>query len=142
MIGAFALGWLSDRVGRRPVLLICLLWYVQPHPLQPLTTSLTHTTAPTHTTTHNLSLTHINYSSAISLTATVFVNSLWSLMLIRGVAGLFAGSIATACSYISDVTKPAGRGQFLGYIGIPIGLVRVRVRVGFRFRFRFRAGTC
>ena len=44
-------------------------------------------------------------------------------MLTRGVAGLFAGSIGTAISYISDVTLPAGRGQFLGYIGIPIGLV-------------------
>ena len=44
-------------------------------------------------------------------------------MLTRGVAGLFAGSIGTGISYISDVTLPAGRGQYLGYIGIPIGLV-------------------
>lgn len=62
------------------------------------------------------------FCSATSLTATIFVNSLWSLMLTRGIAGLFAGSVSTAASYISDVTLKPGRAQYMGYIGIPIGL--------------------
>ena len=57
MIGAFVLGTLSDRMGRRPILLVCLLM------------------------------------SGLSLGATVFTNSVWSLTLVRSFAGLFAGSL-------------------------------------------------
>jgi DHA1 family tetracycline resistance protein-like MFS transporter len=80
------LGAVSDRYGRRPVLLICL--------------------------------TILGLSSL----ATVFVQSLAGLVLIRMLAGLASGDIPAAVAYIADITPPAGRAKQFGLVGAMFGL--------------------
>eukprot|EP00750_Incisomonas_marina_P004695 INCI13491.4.p1 GENE.INCI13491.4~~INCI13491.4.p1 ORF type:complete len:548 (-),score=72.42 INCI13491.4:428-2071(-) len=86
MIGAFVLGTLSDRMGRRPILLVCLLM------------------------------------SGLSLGATVFTNSVWSLTLVRSFAGLFAGSLPIGITYIGDVVEPSHRPKFMGFVGFAVSM--------------------
>jgi hypothetical protein len=86
MIGAFVLGSLSDRVGRRPVLLVCL------------------------------------FMSGVTLGATVVTDSVWSLTVVRSLAGLFAGSLPIGITYVGDVVEPKYRPQFMGYVGFALSL--------------------
>lgn len=85
-VGSPVLGRLSDRVGRRPVLLASLL------------------------------------GSAISFVLSGLATSLLWLVLARGLAGLFGGSIAAAQAYIADITQPAERARYMGLLGASIGL--------------------
>ncbi len=80
------LGGLSDRFGRRPILLVCL--------------------------------TILGLASL----ATVFVQSLAGLLLIRMFAGLASGDIPAAVAYIADITPPAGRAKRFGLVGAMFGL--------------------
>jgi DHA1 family tetracycline resistance protein-like MFS transporter len=86
LVGASVLGRLSDRVGRRPVLLMSLA------------------------------------GSAASLVLSGLAHSLWLLLVARGLAGLFGGSIAAAQAYIADVTAPEERAKYMGLLGASIGL--------------------
>jgi DHA1 family tetracycline resistance protein-like MFS transporter len=80
------LGAVSDRYGRRPVLLTCL--------------------------------TVLGLSSL----ATVFVQSLTGLFLIRMFSGLASGDIPAAVAYIADITPAAQRAKRFGLIGAMFGL--------------------
>jgi DHA1 family tetracycline resistance protein-like MFS transporter len=84
--GAFLLGRLSDRLGRRPVLLTCLA------------------------------------GASLAFLATGMAESLIGLVLARGFAGLFAGSISTAQAYVADVTRPEERARYMGLVGASIGM--------------------
>lgn len=84
--GAFVLGRISDRLGRRPVLLTCLL------------------------------------GASLAFFATGMAGSLIGLILARGFAGFFAGSISTAQAYVADVTRPEERARYMGLVGASIGL--------------------
>lgn len=86
LFGAPLLGRLSDRLGRKPVLVTSLL------------------------------------GSAAAYVATGVADSLPTLMAARALAGLFAGSIATAQAYVADVTAPHERAKYMGFIGAAIGL--------------------
>ncbi len=86
LVGAPLLGRLSDRLGRKPVLLASLL------------------------------------GSALAYVATGLSDSLLTLMAARALAGLFAGSIATAQAYVADVTTPQERAKYMGLIGASIGM--------------------
>lgn len=86
IVGAPLLGRLSDRFGRRPVLLLALA------------------------------------GSTVSLALTGLATTLPLLLLARGFAGLFAGSISTAQAYAADVTTPADRAKAMGMIGASIGV--------------------
>jgi len=85
-LGASFLGRLSDRIGRRPVLLASLA------------------------------------GSAISLTLSGLATSLLGLVLARGLAGLFGGSIAAAQAYVADSTSREERARYMGLLGASIGL--------------------
>ncbi len=85
-LGASILGRLSDRVGRRPVLLASLA------------------------------------GSAASLALSGVAGSLVVLLLARGLAGLFGGSIAAAQAYVADSTTPEERAKYMGLLGAAIGL--------------------
>lgn len=80
------LGGLSDRVGRRPVLIVCLL---------------------------GASGAYLLLGMASSLSVLVVAVTL---------AGLAAGTQATAQAYIADITKPEDRAGKLGMIGAAFGL--------------------
>ncbi len=84
--GAPVVGWLSDRFGRRPVLLVALA------------------------------------GSAVSLALAGFASSLTMLIVARGLAGLFGGSIAAAQAYVADVTRPDERSKYMGLLGASIGM--------------------
>jgi DHA1 family tetracycline resistance protein-like MFS transporter len=86
LVGAPIWGRLSDRVGRRPVLLATLV------------------------------------GSTISLAATGFSDSLFTLLVARALAGLFAGSLSTAQAAVADVSAPADRARSLGLLGATIGV--------------------
>ena len=85
-LGASVLGRLSDRIGRRPVLLASLA------------------------------------GSAVSLVLSGLATSLLTLILARGLAGLFGGSIAAAQAYVADSTTPKERARYMGFLGASIGL--------------------
>jgi DHA1 family tetracycline resistance protein-like MFS transporter len=86
LVGAPLLGRLSDRLGRKPVLVASLL------------------------------------GSTIAYVATGLADSLVTLMAARALAGLFAGSIATAQAYVADVTTGEDRAKYMGLIGASIGM--------------------
>ncbi|MEM7353311.1 MAG: MFS transporter [Acidobacteriota bacterium] len=86
MVGATWLGQLSDRFGRRPILLMSLV------------------------------------GSAAGLVLCGLATSLVALCLARAVAGLFGGSVSIAQAYVADVTSPAERPRYMGFIGASIGL--------------------
>ena len=86
LVGAPLLGRLSDRLGRKPVLVVSLL------------------------------------GATVAYVATGLADSLLSLMAARALAGLFAGSIATAQAYVADVTTPGERAKYMGMVGAAIGL--------------------
>lgn len=60
--------------------------------------------------------------SGLSLAATVVTNSVWSLILVRSFAGLFAGSLPIGITYIGDVVEQAQRPKYMGYVGFAVSL--------------------
>lgn len=79
-------GSLSDRFGRRPILLLCLGAEI---------------------------FLYILFAQ---------VKSFEFLLIVRGLCGLFGGSISTASAYLSDITPPEKRSQSMGLIGAGFGL--------------------
>lgn len=59
--------------------------------------------------------------SALALTATALADTLWGMLIARAIAGLCAGSIATAQAYIADVTEEKERAKYMGMLGAAIG---------------------
>jgi len=86
MVGSIFLGRLSDRYGRKPILLISLLGQC---------------------------------GGAIVLALS---NSIYLLILGRGISGLCGGSVGVAQAYVSDCTPPKERSKFMGMIGAALGL--------------------
>ena len=80
------LGKLSDRVGRRPVLLMSVI------------------------------------GTSFGFVVMGFAQTLWVLFAARIIDGISGGNISTAQAYIADVTDPAERAKFMGFIGAAFGL--------------------
>ncbi len=93
-IGAPVLGALSDRFGRRPVLIISQIGSAVGYIILGLSTQL-----PLHPTL-----------------------TLVLVYLSRVIDGVSGGNISTAQAYISDVTTPANRARGMGVIGMALGL--------------------
>jgi MFS family permease len=89
------LGALSDRFGRRPVLLLCLL---------------------------GASVSYLLFGIADRFIFLGVEVVLAVLFIARIFAGVTGGSIATAQAYIADVTTPEDRAKGLGLIGAAFGL--------------------
>ncbi|NTU84772.1 MAG: TCR/Tet family MFS transporter [Chloroflexales bacterium] len=89
------LGALSDRFGRRPVLLLSLL---------------------------GAGLSYILFGMADRFTPLGAEAVLGVLFISRIIAGITGGSISTAQAYIADVTTPENRARGLGMIGAAFGL--------------------
>jgi MFS family permease len=85
-VGSAMWGRLSDRFGRRPILLICLA------------------------------------GTSLAFLANAMAPTLAWLLALRVLAGLFAGSIATAQAYVADVTAPEQRAKYLGWLGASMGM--------------------
>lgn len=90
----FAPAWgrLSDRIGRRPVILI---------------------------SNAGSSISYVLFALASSLTGT---NGLWLLLCSRIFAGICGNSLSVANAYIADITPPEKRTQRMGLIGMAFGL--------------------
>jgi DHA1 family tetracycline resistance protein-like MFS transporter len=104
LVGSPLLGRLSDRLGRRPVLLISVLGtlvgYLFLGFAAPIGEGLAHLIAPA--------------------AANIFV--LGVLFFARILDGLTAGNLTVAQAYISDVTDEKNRARGLGMIGAAFGL--------------------
>lgn len=59
--------------------------------------------------------------SSLALLATALADTLWGMLVARAIAGLCAGSIATASAYVSDVTREDERAKYMGMLGAAIG---------------------
>jgi multidrug resistance protein len=86
-------GRLSDRVGRRPVLLISTAGAAMSYALFAIASGLENNTA-----------------------------ALWALLLARTFAGICGGNITVAQAYIADITPPEDRSRKMGLIGMAFGL--------------------
>jgi len=86
-------GRLSDRIGRRPVLLISTLGAAGSYVLFALSSGLEQHTA-----------------------------ALWLMVLSRAFAGICGGNITVAQAYIADITPPEERSKKMGLIGMAFGL--------------------
>jgi DHA1 family tetracycline resistance protein-like MFS transporter len=91
-IFAPALGRLSDRIGRRPVLL---------------------------TSTAGAAISYVIFAYGSGLQGHA---ALWVLFLSRAVAGACGANITVAQAYIADITPPADRSRKMGLIGMAFGL--------------------
>ncbi|MBH8561519.1 MFS transporter [Nostoc sp. CENA67] len=60
--------------------------------------------------------------SVIAYIGLGIANSLWVLFIVRSLAGMMAGNIATAQAYIADITTPTNRARGMGIIGAAFGL--------------------
>src|SRR5688500_131819 len=97
-IGAPVLGMLSDRYGRRPVLVLSQVGSAAGYVLLGVATTL----GQRGTITPELML------------ALVYVS--------RVIDGFTGGNISTAQAYVSDVTTPANRAKGMGVLGAAFGL--------------------
>lgn len=90
----FAPAWgrLSDRIGRRPVLLVSTAGAVASYLLFAWATTFTGATA------------------------------LWLIILSRALAGIAGANITVAQAYIADITPPEQRSKRMGLIGMAFGL--------------------
>ncbi len=78
-------GW-SDKIGRRPIILLSLL------------------------------------GGAGSYLVFGFATNFWTLVVARGLAGLFGGNISAAHAYIADITTEKDRSKGMGMLGAAFGL--------------------
>lgn len=85
-------GRLSDRVGRRPILLISLLGEV---------------------------ISYVIFAVASTKTGT---SGLWLLLASRTFAGICGGNITVAQAYVADITPPEQRSAKMALIGVAFGL--------------------
>jgi DHA1 family tetracycline resistance protein-like MFS transporter len=112
LIGAPVLGRLSDRHGRRPVLLISIagtvLGFVLLGLAEPLGTWLA-SLLPTSLIGENLA----------TASNTIILGILFSSRLLDGITG---GNISVAQAYITDITTEENRARGLGLIGAAFGL--------------------
>lgn len=95
LIGSPILGLISDRVGRRPVLIFSQLGSVT------------------------------GYLILAAATAIGWANPLHGLLLVyisRVVDGFSGGNVSTAHAYVSDVTAPADRARAMGILGAAFGI--------------------
>ena len=92
-------GRLSDRIGRRPVLLVSTAGAAVAYAL-------------------------FAYASGLAKVEgqAVNVSALWLLAAARGFAGLCGGNITVAQAYIADITPPDQRSRRMGLIGMAFGL--------------------
>jgi len=86
-------GHLSDRVGRRPILLTSSAGAAVSYVLFALASSMQNNTA-----------------------------ALWSLFAARAFAGICGGNITVAQAYIADITQPENRSKRMGLVGMAFGL--------------------
>lgn len=84
--GSTAMGRMSDRFGRKPILLLSL------------------------------------FGTSMGLIALAGADTLWLMLAARVFGGFFAGAISTAQAYVADVTAPAERARYMGWVGSCIGL--------------------
>ena len=94
-LAAPLLGKLSDRVGRRPVLLVSLL---------------------------GTAIGFLMMGAAPGLSVIVGASTLFWLFAARIVDGISGGNISTAQAYIADITTPEERTKAMGLIGAAFGL--------------------
>jgi len=104
LIGAPLLGRLSDRLGRRPVLLLSVAGTIMGFLLLGFAPALGQFLAPM-----------LGFQSAASLVIAILFFS-------RILAGLTGGNITVAQAYIADVTDEQNRAKGLGLIGAAFGL--------------------
>ncbi len=107
LVGAPVLGRLSDRHGRRPVLLISILGTLLGFLLLGLAEPLGR---------------WISSLAGVSSPASINAAILTILFLSRILDGLTGGNISVAQAYITDVTDESNRARGLGLIGAAFGL--------------------
>ena len=105
LVGAPVLGRLSDRIGRRPVLLVSIAGTAVGFALLGVADVLGHS---------------LGGWGVGAATANMLVLVL--LFVSRVLDGLTGGNISVAQAYIADVTPPAERGKAFGLIGAAFGL--------------------
>ncbi len=104
LIGAPVLGRLSDRHGRRPILLVSIAGTVAGFLLLGLAEPLGRALAG---------------GSSVATTNAIILAILFSSRIIDGVTG---GNISVAQAYITDITEEENRARGLGLIGAAFGL--------------------
>jgi DHA1 family tetracycline resistance protein-like MFS transporter len=112
LVGAPVLGRLSDRHGRRPVLLVSILGTAVGFLLLGLA-------VPLGTSMASLLPSGVVGQNAVAVTNALIVAVLFVSRILDGVTG---GNISVAQAYITDITDEENRAQGLGMIGAAFGL--------------------